>query len=667
MDKKKWLELLKKEPIFWSCLGLGVVTTEHPHVMRTDNLDHFAKFHDDFAKAGVDIHTSILPSGWFRDGALDFSLTDLVLDALFASGKVKYYFPRIEINVPVDWCRNHPEDVAVYEEGPRDAEEIRKLVATPRHDLYGYESEVGCYLPWGESLDDRPNVGGLITMQSLSSKQWLADAGEALRALIRHIEDGPYGDRIIGYQFAYGVSGECNTWGHFSDRQCDYGVNHQKAFFAWYRENIDPDAVWESGDFVPSRAEKLRGGNDIYTQIRSRERDKKAIAYDRFVTEMNVAALEHFGRIVKEESGKLAGAFYGYTLHVSRSAYCGYLGWQRLLQSGCVDFFAAPKSYYRSGFGDCGGSMAPVFSVNRRALWIDECDLRTHLSVDDAGGKAENMEETRFLLWREYAKNAAQDSGCWWMDLGNGWYDDAEIMREVARIVAANKSIKGKPHHTVADVLYVVDEESLFYADERFNQQILEGNLRRLQHAGVAINVVLQSDLDEIDLAPYKLIVFANALCMTKKALAEIEKRTAARLMFFYASGICQETTELKHCAALTGYTYTAGTAAAGAPAPLCAEQGDSPYFVNTAIPADVAYFRAACRESGCHLYGPQDTAVYTDNRILGVFRATAGEIEICLPRRATLRDLLTGEVHRDVDRIKAALPTCFAVFEYCD
>ena len=50
-----------------------------------------------------------------------------------------------------------------------------------------------------------------------------------------------------------------------------------------------------------------------------------------------------------------------------------------------------------------------------------------------------------------------------------------------------------------------------------------------------------------------------------------------------------------------------------------------------------------------------------------GVFRATAGEIEICLPRRATLRDLLTGEVHRDVDRIKAALPTCFAVFEYCD
>ena len=52
--------------------------------------------------------------------------------------------------------------------------------------------------------DPRPNVRGLIGMQSFSSEKWLHDAGEALRRLIRHIENGKYGKNVIAYHIAYG-------------------------------------------------------------------------------------------------------------------------------------------------------------------------------------------------------------------------------------------------------------------------------------------------------------------------------------------------------------------------------------------------------------------------------------------------------------------------------
>ncbi len=667
MDTNKQLEILRNKPIFWSRLGLGFMSVDSPNKLFSEDFSKYAKFHDDFCDADVPIHTCILPSGWIRDGVYDYTETDKILDALFKSGKVKCFFPRVKLNVPIDWCKNHPEDVLVYHNGPRTPNEVKALVGTLKHDILGYDSEIGYYAA-GAGSDIRPNEGGVISLQSFSSKKWLEDAGDALKKLIRHIEDGPYADKFIGYQIAYGASGESMLWGRevrrFEEtRFADYGINNQREFYKWYKEHIDENAVWEDGDFVPSPIEKSQYGDTIETQFRSYDKNEKAIAYDTFMTEVNVNALEHFGKIVKDESGKLAGAFYGYLIHVSRSAYTGFLGWERLLNSEYVDFFAAPKSYYRSGFGDCGGEMSPFYSINTKKLWIDECDIRTHHSVDSFGGKAGNMEQTRYMLWREFAKNSAHNSGCWWMDLGDGWYDDKEIMQEVAKISEVNKRIKSMPSNSVADVLYVVDEESFKYSDDRFNQLIIECNLRSLQHTGCAINVCLQSDLKNINLYEYKLIVFANAFCITDEELKGVQARTDAKIVFNYAPGICRETTSLKNCEALTGLNFTAES---GKPAVITVTGMSDRYYVNTAIPADVSYFRNICEKSGCHTYSTENTFIYTDNRILGVFSDKPLDFELKLKEKAILKNELTGEVFQNISSIKLNSNRCFEVFTYC-
>lgn len=60
--------------------------------------------------------------------------------------------------------------------------------------------------------DPRPNVRGLIGLQSFSSEKWLRDAGEALRRLIRRIEGGKYAKNVIAYHIAYGQCGETSFW-----------------------------------------------------------------------------------------------------------------------------------------------------------------------------------------------------------------------------------------------------------------------------------------------------------------------------------------------------------------------------------------------------------------------------------------------------------------------
>ena len=675
MNKTEFLNLLRNKPIFWSKLGIYVDADKNglPVNIYGDEYEKYQKFHYDFQDADVPIHTCILHSGWIGDGIFDYTVTDKILDTLLKDGKIKYFMPRIKLNVPIDWCYNNPEELLVYYDGPRTAQEIRELVDTPKHDFLGYNAPNGVYNP-GKVVDSRPNVGGLISRQSFSSSKWLCDAGNALTRLIRHIEDGPYGDRVIAYHIAYGASGESMLWGRENGKFADYGISNQKLFYKWYKENIDKDAVWENGDFVPSPSERLKNSDDILMQFKSKKEDKRAIAYDTFMTEVNVNAINHFAEIVKKESGKAVGAFYGYLLHVTRSAYTGFLGWHKMLNESKVDFVAAPKSYYRSNFGQSGGEMVPFLSINKKMLWIDECDIRTHNSLEKSHGFAENMEQTRYMLWREYVKNTAHNSGSWWMDLGTGWYDDPEIMSEIKKISRANERIKANPFKTGADILYVVDEESFKYSDERFNQRLIEGTYRQLQLTGCAIDVALQSELEETELKDYKLIVFANAYCMTKEELKQIESKTDAKFLFSYAAGIVgDEKTSLENCEKLTGFKYTAQK---GEPAELEISGTSDRYFYNTyEVPEtdwqgktvklpSVPYLRSIAEKSNCHLYSEENTFIYAENRIVGVFTDKPQKVTLNFKETSNVKDLITNEIFNNVSSLELELENSFKVFE---
>lgn len=587
--------ILRDNPVFWSRLGFcydpPILDENGEPLVFDKNFSRYTKWHDAFSDVGVNIHTCILHSGWVGVDRYDYSLCDQTLDALFASGKTKYVIPRVKLNVPVDWCAQFPEDVCVYDNGPRDRESIRALVGTKKHDWLGYESEIGYYSSNGWK-DSRANVGGLISMQSFSSRQWLHDAGIALEKLIRHIEDGPYGGRVLGYHIAYGTSGESMPWGRLGDRYGDFGIANRRNFLQWgLKKYGSMDALREAwGDF----GDDIIPPKDVSEPTEFRPlTDKHSLwgtDYMRYNSEVNTNALMHFGKIAKDTSGgKLVGAFYGYVMGMERVAYAGHLGWERLLECPDIDFFAAPKSYWQSGPGDPGGELGPAVSVNLRKLWVDECDNRTHLSNESSQHPAESAEQTYAVHWREWCKNVSHDSGLWYMDLGGGWFDDAGIIDNIGRILRANDRVRKIQHRSAAQVLNVIDEESLLMIPRGMIKETTPA-LRNWQRAGVAVDSILTGDLFRLPLENVKLVIFSSAYALDAQTLCRIRRVLPADCRIVWQGQL-----------------------------PAALPEPDERDIV---LPLEVSV-EDTCRlaaQAGVHSYAPAGCAVYADNRIISFF-----------------------------------------------
>ena len=92
-------DLLQNNSVFWSRLGWPYnppVLDENGNarMMLSDDSPE-KKFHGDFDRAGIKIHSTILFSGWIAPAKYDYRATDNALDDLFASvGKDSMYIPR---------------------------------------------------------------------------------------------------------------------------------------------------------------------------------------------------------------------------------------------------------------------------------------------------------------------------------------------------------------------------------------------------------------------------------------------------------------------------------------------------------------------------------------------------------------------------------------------
>ena len=661
MNKEASLHLLRTTPLFWSRLGFCY---DPPRYHENGERIVFnptyseAQTHADFTKAGVALHTCILDSGWVGVDTYDYTLCDRVLHEVFEVGKAEYFIPRIKLNVPLDWCRENPTEVFVYENGPCDAEEIRALVNTEKQDIIGYESPKGYYNANGWQ-DTRPNVGGVIARQSFSSKKWLADAGEALKRLIDHLENGPYGARILAYHIAFGTSGETVMWGCHSGRFGDFGITNRAAFLAFGAEKYGSleaalGAWGTSAEECIPRADVREPKNAKGQGVCRADRNGVwANDYDLFVNACNIDAIECFGKIVKENTAdKPVGAFYGYIMHLARCGYAGHLGnWERVLNSPYVDFIAAPKSYRRSDPGEPGGEMCPVFSVNARKLWLDECDIRTHLATGDAAhSHSRGQKDTEGMFLRELCKNLTHNSGLWFMDLGGNWYQDAEIMKFVQKLSDVQKKVCEKTRTYNARVLAIMDEESMLWTPLARNGRI-EHLWRNINLCGVPCDLVLSQDVARTDLSSVELVIL---LTPYKADKAYVEKMRAllpagAKILFVGESAAIEG---VKYKEAPDDEFVDLRLPAQEGVAPLCRDYKGVPtvgVLANGDILAascalDVAAMDKIFTYAGVTRQAPVECCVYADNRLIGFFPREDVSFIPDIPEGVAWRDVLTGE-----------------------
>ena len=667
-------DFLKDNPVFWSRLGFcydpPLKNEQGRPLVFCEDLDRYAKFLRAFSKAGVKLHTSILHAGWVGVDEYDYSLTDRVLDAVFRDNEDAYYIPRIKLNPPVDWCRENPEDVFVYYEGPRGKEDIRALVGTPRQDYLGYEAPDGYYCS-NDYKDPRPNVGGLISLQSFSSKKWLHDAGAALERLIDRLEHGKYADRILGYHIAYGACGESVLWGRTSNHYGDYGITNRREFFRWgvrkYGSAEAAGQAWgqpgatEDSLVLPSPEERYGRTDDLAAFLRGRPCDRICTDLDLFLSDVNAGAVLHFAEIAKR-TGKLVGAFYGYFMFIDNAGYTGHLALDRLLDSPYLDFLAAPKSYYRCTIGEPGGEMCAVQSVNRKKLWLDELDNRTYLSLEKrADWYSRDAAETKAVMLREFAKDLAHDSGFWWMDLGGGWYDAPELMEEVHRLAGLNTALRRFPHESRADVLIVVDERSAYYM--RVSADLRCGFMQHFEFetrmSGVLCDTYRPGDLETLDLSPYRLVVFAYGEYMEEDWFRRVRARMRpdAALLFHYAAGAHgRNGFDLKNCERITGYALEPDDRPWEydfPPVRIREKTGGDEHTLLSVRPyMRREGIREIARQAGCVIRTEQpDTVLYGDNRFLAVFNNKGAQVEAILPEKGDYIDAVTGRRYENTAR----------------
>ncbi len=676
MNKQERLTFLKNNPVFWSRLGFSydppLKNADGKPIVFTPDLTRDGKYHHDFADIGIKIHTNILHLGWMGVNEYDYSVTDAVLEELFKDDNIDYYIPRIKLNVPVDWCRENPEEILVYWEGPRDAEEIRALVDTPKHDWFGYTAPKGYYKA-GDFIDTRPNVGGVISRQSFSSKKWLEDAGEALKRLIDRLENGKYADKILGYHVSFGVSGEAILWGRADNHYGDYGITNTKNFYAWAeRKYGSKEALlkaWDGDLTLPSPDERYLRLDKNEEFLRGDRIGRVSRDMDEFTSDSCASAIEYFSDIIKEYAPeKLVGAFYGYFIHTDNPNYAGHLALERLLEGDAVDFFAAPKSYYRCGPGEPGCEMCAVQSVNRKKLWVDEADNRTHLASDDIPEwLCRDMNDTRWVMWRELSKNISHDSGFWWMDLGGRWFDSPEIMAEVDRMHKASSYLRTLPHTSPADMLILVDEECIYSmgVSEKLRQGFMEDFICETRKSGIIADVYRLKDIRALDLSKYKLIVFAYTFDVSKADRDYLKSNISAETCVAYnwASGmICEGNCSFENVLDFTGFSIKQGVREEyDFPKIVINEKADAfsdkgyikgnrviftePYISHSVI-------RRLGEMAGCTLRCDDGLILNADNRITGVFSKENLTGKVKLPSRGNWKEEFSGKAFCDCDEI---------------
>lgn len=394
----------------------------------------------------------------------DFSGFDSDLDRIVSACPDARIFPRVNLSMPLHWEQKYPEEC----------------------------NDTG--------------VEGRPARFCFSSDLWRRDAGNYLRKLINHIQNGPYADNVIGYQLAAGSTEE------------------------WV--GLD-----ELGSIGPAAHRKFK---ERYGENASEK------SFYRYLSEITAETIIYFAQLVKQYTNrqKIVGVFYGYTFEVPRRTGCHH-ALRKILDTPDIDFICSPGSYITRLTPEFGWSvMLPVDSLKLHGkLYFFEFDTRTFLSrhVNECRPGSCQIGLYTHPIWTghdrrrtigqlrmNFAQQLSVGAASWWFDMWGGWYHDDKLMSELSLYHKICKQFLNDPDRSsVAEVAVFIDECT--YAgdpDSSRNGWELNKNRKILTQTGVPIAFYEIGDFSEV-IDKYRFAIFFSDL-PTKKledAMAECRQR----------------------------------------------------------------------------------------------------------------------------------------------
>ncbi len=540
-----------------------------------------------------------------------------------------------------------------YDFGPLDQEILQLQAANPRVQII---CMIDLNTPaWFErrcQADD--SFWRLGKVASLSV--WREATRNYLQEFLRHTE-AHYSDAIRAYMICAG--GTCE-WQERSFG--DESASRRAGFRQWAIEQGLPDPV-----DIPPASVRDHISHDL---LRDPSEDAAALLYWRFCHWQVGDAILYLAGAAREIIDRRAelGLFYGYTLEYGpgRLVSEGHLDYERVFASPDIDFSVSPGSYRHRQIGGTSPFLVPVGTLKQRGkAFIQELDQRTHTSKRPAPWYSvafdawKDETETVTGLRREFSFCLTEDVSFWWFDMWGGFYDTQAARDALAQCKQIWDEAQTQTYASAAEVALIVDPDSAIYLDQN-NQRIdafNSGLAHTLHHTGAPHRAFSWGDLPELDLSPYRLVIFPYLFVMDEQRRRLLEAKVFCdnrTVLWLYRPGVvCDGRYDEDAMERLTGVSIQSEGIT------TCPRDG----WTSVVAPdpkLSPAELREIARAAGVHIYSDTDEPLYASRRHVALHSATGGARRIALPRVCkSVTELFSGRVvGRDVSEIEDDLPT---------
>lgn len=505
------------------------------------------------------------------DGAAQ-TLADMKL--LLDAAPDAYIMLRLVVNPSADWINAHPDEQVRFNDGSREP--------------------VIC-----SSAGDKP-LDGMI---SFASESWRREGKEALLAYLEELQASPMFDRVIGVFLSAGGTGE---WYYPGENRmhnekkgtyADFSEPFRREYSAFLKRKYGTEAAlrraWNRPDasfdapLIPDMTDR-KFIYEVDRQVADGLAHEESVAYtlgktintdarnpanigvflnanEYFHTADFFAALNeatantivHFAKTVKEFSPDvLVGAFYGYNGCVDYFGASHTTGVPTIIDSGAVDFLAAPGVYNNREPGGVVAQREMQDSLRiRNQIFISEDDSHTHISEPLYQRSLMGLytaQDSVNTLKREFARDLCEDIGGWWFDMsGEGktpWYDDPDILALFRRQQEIGRLAYSLDRTKKNEIALLYDTESVHLVSDVTDRLVLDHyRTSDLHRIGAPVDYYYHNDMSRPEMPDYRLYIILNAYCLTdaeREAIFAKARRNHAVVLWLYAAGFANPDAE---------------------------------------------------------------------------------------------------------------------------
>lgn len=521
---------------------------------------------------------------------------------------------------------------------------------------------------------------GTPVHHSYCSEKWKDDTERMFEAFRDWLEESGFAPYVPGWHIACGNTEEFLRPNHHPMQYTDYSPCALRSFRLWLAKRYDSvddlNRVWHTayGTFDDAQfatpAQRMFG-SAANGALHDPEWEQQAIDTYTFINETNAQALIDLCTAAKRVTGgkQVIGAFFGYSTVGTEE---GHHAAQMVLESDAVDFLASPFMYTdnRALGVDWGfpGSVASAMLHDKP--WFLEADVRTCLSepisrcmpdADPVVNRAydgpvwfgpDTVEGSLGQMKKAFARVLTHNTAVWWFDMWGGWYDHPEFMkfhRAAADLYKAHSEAGGSKN--AAPVALFVDDTffNRFSPIEGYSWMYYD-LCKKLGFTGTPYQMVLLDDLAKIDPADYRLAIFGPVAEWKPSTLAALEPwKKDGRVLAFFDAANTDPSAASGVASGEAGFERLPGDAlvttdAAGKNVTVLRRHAEySVYCTAERTPAP-DLIRRLILAAGGQVYNFDGDCVYASEKYLAVHAASDGIKRLCVPCKAALTDVFTGE-----------------------